>query len=38
MSDEDSDAPRQQEDPMPAHKIRFTDLSENLVVKAIRCK
>ena len=40
MSDEEgSDGPRKKnEDPMPEYKMRFTDLSEALVEKAIRCK
>ena len=39
MSDEeDSDNPRQRIEPMPAHKMRMTDLPDNLVEKAIRCK
>jgi hypothetical protein len=25
-------------EPMPAHKIRMTDMPDNLVEKAIRCK
>jgi hypothetical protein len=39
MSDEDSDHDKRKvEDPMPPHKIRFTDLDGPLVEKAIRCK
>ena len=39
MSDEDSDAPKKPKiDPMPEHKVRFTDMPDNLAEKAIRSK
>ena len=39
MSDSDaSDNDRQQVDPMPKYKMRFTDMPPPLVEKAIRCK
>lgn len=41
MSDEDeSDGGNQKGriEPMPKHKIRMTDMPDNLVEKAIRCK
>ena len=39
MSDEDSDEDKRNKvQKMPANKIRFTDLPDNLVEKAIRCK
>ena len=38
-SDEGSDVEKKVKvDPMPEHKIRFTDMADNLVEKAIRCK
>lgn len=37
MSDEDSDGEKKVViEPMPEHKIRFTDMPDNLVEKAIR--
>ena len=38
--DEGSDGParKKNEEPMPEYKMRFTDLSEALTEKAIRCK
>ena len=40
MSDEDSENEelRKKVEPMPEYKIRFTDMSDHLVEKAIRCK
>ena len=40
MSDEDdSEGDRRNKvEPMPEHKMRMTDLPDNLVEKAIRCK
>ena len=41
MSDEEgSEGPtrKKNEEPMPEYKMRFTDLSEALAEKAIRCK
>jgi len=43
MSDEedwDSDDPRRKkiEEPLPEYTIRFTDMSDDMVKKAIRCK
>ena len=43
MSDEedwDSDDPRRQakEEPLPDYTIRFTDMDDTMVKKAIRCK
>ena len=39
MSDEDSDQEKKVVIvPMPEHKIRFTDMPDNLVEKAIRSK
>ena len=39
-SDEGSDVERKKvkEDPMPAHRVRFTDMADNFVEKAIRSK
>ena len=37
--DEDSEGGgRNKVEPMPEHKIRMTDMADNLVEKAIRCK
>ena len=38
--DEGSEGParKKNEEPMPEYKMRFTDLSEALAEKAIRCK
>ena len=38
MSDEDSDNPRVKEDPLPNYKVRFTDMADDLVIKAVKCK
>ena len=39
MSDDDSDAEKVVEViPIPEHKMRFTDMPDNLVEKAIRSK
>lgn len=40
MSDEDSDGGHKKVEavPVPEHKIRFTDMPDNLVEKAIRSK
>jgi hypothetical protein len=38
--DWDSDDPRRvkKEDPLPEYTVRFTDMSDHMVKKAVRCK
>jgi hypothetical protein len=40
MSDEEGsdDGRKKQVEPLPPHKIRMTDMKDNLVEKVIRCK
>ena len=38
MADSDEEQPEREEEAMPPHKIRFTDMPDNMVEKAIRCK